>query len=358
MVKSLSNAARPLLRRRRADVRHSTTRKRSSGQSIVELVIILPVLLLMVMAALDMGRLFLGWVVLNNAARVGANYAALHPDAWGTPGNAAEQTTYSDLVTGARDDAAISLAGCDTAAVPDPAFPTGKDLGDYAEVVLDCTFNPITPIIGDVFASSGNTLGVTARSVFPIRSGLIAGSAVTPPPSCLTAFSLQPVPPVDTETAVQFTDETPGSASGWIWDFGDETGSAVQDPTHTYSNPGTYTVKLQSNSNGIPCTPDQDDVTVVEPPPTPDPSSSPGPSPSVAPSPSPTPGCVIPSFIGDKKNTAQPTWNSAGFSTTVQLDPNVNQNQNWTIEYQSIVGGQGAPCNVTITISPDVEGPA
>ena len=324
---------------------------RSRGQSIVELVIILPVLLLIVMAALDMGRVFLGWVVLNNAARVGANYAALHPDAWGSPGNAAEQTTYSNLVTGARNDAAISLTDCDTASIPDPAFPNGKDIGDYAIVVLDCTFTPITPIIGDVFASSGNALGVTARSVFPIRSGVIAGSAVTPPPSCLTEFSFE-VDPVDT-LVVQFTDETPATASGWIWNFGDTYGAAVQNPSKTYAAAGTYTVELRSNSNGVPCTPDTDSVTVAEPTPTPDPDATATPVPTDTPAPTATPACQIPSFIGDKKNTAQATWDAANFSTAVALDPAANQNANWTIESQSIVGGQGAPCNVTIVISPD-----
>lgn len=31
---------------------------------------------------------------------------------------------------------------------------------------------------------------------------------------------------------------------GWEWDFGDETGSTAQDPTHTYTIAGTYTVSL------------------------------------------------------------------------------------------------------------------
>jgi hypothetical protein len=319
----------------------------------VELVIILPVLLLLVMGALDLGRVFYGWVVLNNAARVGANYAALHADAWGSPADVADQTTYTNLVTGARNDAAVSLDDCAAAPVPAPGFPNGTSLGDYAEVVLSCTFNPITPIIGDIFASGGGAFNVTARSVFPIRSGIIAGAAVTPPPSCLTDFTWTVDP--DDSLTVSFTDATPATASGWIWDFGDVLGSFNQNPSHTYTDPGTYTVELQSNSNGTPCTPDQDTITVVEPPPSPDPSSSPDPSPSIEPT--ATPGCVVPSFIGVRKNNAQATWDAAFFTTSVQLDPDANPNANWNIQFQSIVGGQGAPCNVTITISPDVGGP-
>ena len=334
---------------------HDAKRK-SRGQSIVEFAIILPVLLLMVLAALDLGRAFLGWVVLNNAARVGANYAALHPDAWGTPGDSADQATYSSLVADARDDASIALSACN-AAVPSPAFPTGTDIGDFSEVVLECDFNPITPIIGDLF--TGGTVTVSARSVFPIRSGLIAGAAVTPPPSCLTDFTWA-VDSADSLT-YDFTDATPPTATGWIWDFGDTFGSAVQDPSHTYSAGGTYTVELQSYSNGTYCSPREVEITVVEPPPSPDPDSSPEASPSADPSPSvepsPTPGCEVPSFIGERKNDAQQIWDDEGFTTTVELDPDANQNQNWYIQFQSLVAGQGSPCNSPIVISPDATGP-
>lgn len=338
----------------RPDARAVAARSgRSRGQSIVELVIILPVLLLMVMVALDMGRLFMGWVVLNNAARVGSNYAALYPDAWGTPGNATQQAQYATLLTDARDDSAMALAGCDTAAVPAPAFPTGKDVGDYAEVILDCDFTPLTPIIGDVFASTGNKLGVTARSVFPIRTGSIAGAATTPPPSCLAAFTWSIDP--GNSLRVNFTDTTPPTAAGWIWNFGNATGAATQNPSKTYNSGGTYTVELQANSNGTQCTPYQEDITVVEPPPSPDPSASPGPSPSTAPPPSAAP-CVVPSFIGEKRRDAQGIWDPP-FTTTVLLDPDANPNQNWTIQSQSLVGGQAAPCNASITISPDSPAP-
>jgi PKD repeat protein len=321
----------------------------------VELVIILPVLLLMVMVALDMGRLFMGWVVLNNAARVGSNYAALYPDAWGTPGNATQQARYATLLTDARDDSAIALSGCDTAAVPAPAFPTGKDVGDFAEVVLTCDFTPLTPIIGDVFASTGNKLGVTARSVFPIRNGVIAGAAVTPPPSCLAAFTSAIDP--GNSLKVDFTDTTPPTASGWIWSFGDGFGAATQNPSHTYNSGGTYTVELQVTSNGTRCTPLPDDITVVEPPPTPDPSASPGPSPSATPSPTAEPPCVVSSFIGEKRRDAQDIWDAANFTTTVLLDPDASTTANWTIQSQSLVGGQDAPCNASVTISPDTAAP-
>jgi len=44
--------------------------------------------------------------------------------------------------------------------------------------------------------------------------------------------------------AVNFTDQSFGTIETWTWDFGDDTGSEIQNPTHTYIDPGTYTVTL------------------------------------------------------------------------------------------------------------------
>jgi PKD repeat protein len=52
---------------------------------------------------------------------------------------------------------------------------------------------------------------------------------------------------------VQFTDQTVSTAgiSTWKWDFGDGATSVLQNPTHTYNFPGTYTVKLTAtDANG------------------------------------------------------------------------------------------------------------
>ncbi|MGB9926845.1 MAG: PKD domain-containing protein [Methanosarcina sp.] len=52
-------------------------------------------------------------------------------------------------------------------------------------------------------------------------------------------------------TPVKFTDLSENAIS-WKWDFGDGSGSTKQNPTHTYSETGIYTVSLTvSNPNGI-----------------------------------------------------------------------------------------------------------
>jgi gliding motility-associated-like protein len=40
-----------------------------------------------------------------------------------------------------------------------------------------------------------------------------------------------------------------GSLNAWQWDFGDNTNSALQNPTHLYAAPGNYTVQLIATSN-------------------------------------------------------------------------------------------------------------
>ncbi len=67
-------ASESLNRRRR--------RRHRRGQSLVEFALVLPVLMLLLLIGIDFGRVFLGWVTLNNVVRDGANFAALHPTAW------------------------------------------------------------------------------------------------------------------------------------------------------------------------------------------------------------------------------------------------------------------------------------
>lgn len=156
-------------------------RQRTRGQSLVELALILPVILLIVLVAIDFGRAFSGYVTLTNATRIGANYAASHPTAWDTPGNP-DRDEYEELIL--RD---TDVANCDL--VPEepvaPKFTDGSDtgtsstdVGDRVDVGLSCTFQPITPIISAIVGSS---LMMSANSDFAVRAGTVAGVPIPPP---------------------------------------------------------------------------------------------------------------------------------------------------------------------------------
>ena len=162
LIPQLRSHAHPSDPPRHRDRRRSARRGSSRGQSLVEFAMALPVLLFLTLIALDFGRVYLGYINLQNMARIAANYAANNPDAWGSPADAAVQTRYESQVLG---DA--SASNCDLPVksgkpvVPDPVFVDGTGdgvatgLGDSVRVQLSCRFAVITPVISNLFGGSG-----------------------------------------------------------------------------------------------------------------------------------------------------------------------------------------------------------
>jgi len=175
-------------------------RPRTRGQALVEFAVILPVLALLLLMAVDFGRVFYGWVALNNMARAGANFAALNPTGWSGSGNATTQAEYQTRMS--QDASAIDCTL--PAALPSPSFinqvgtADPHELGDAAEVKLSCQFHLLTPLVGNLLGG-GVTLG--ADAIFPIRQGQIANAPVvpviptpTPVPTPTPATSATPAP--------------------------------------------------------------------------------------------------------------------------------------------------------------------
>ena len=64
---------------------------------------------------------------------------------------------------------------------------------------------------------------------------------------------------------VDFTDLSAGNITAWDWDFGDGGSSSAANPSHEYSNPGTYPVSLTvSGPGGTDTKTEQDFITVYE----------------------------------------------------------------------------------------------
>lgn len=169
------------LSRHRPRVDSPRATRRSAGQALAEFAIVIPVLLLLVLVAIDFGRMLYGWVILQNSARIGANFAGLYPEGWESPGDAALRLEYEQLIE--KD---LNTANCVSGATPpDPVFMDGPDsadpagppdtaynVGDSVRVDLACTFSPLTPIVSSVV---GNNFQLAAGFTFRIRSGDVTG---------------------------------------------------------------------------------------------------------------------------------------------------------------------------------------
>jgi PKD repeat protein len=240
----------PPFRRRSQDSAPSPRgRGKSRGQSLVEFALILPVLMLILLITIDFGRVYLGWVTLNNAARIAANYAASGQP----PLTTAQQIEYRAVVASETKGINCDLPN----PIPNPTYPgsTGTIVGGRAVVALSCSFNLITPFLGNIFP--GGVVAVGASADFPIRSGVLANVAPgqTLPPLLPPNQDFTPTPatgPFPLTVTVTLGPQLGGPAQTWDWSFGDgTTASQVLQPSHTYTTPATATYPVTlTETNG------------------------------------------------------------------------------------------------------------
>lgn len=69
-------------------------------------------------------------------------------------------------------------------------------------------------------------------------------------------------------TGFAFTDRSTGPVTSWLWNFGDGSGSNLQNPTRVYPNPGTFVVSLTVTGNGGVQSSKQTTISVTSPSPT------------------------------------------------------------------------------------------
>ena len=247
-------------------------RDRTLGQSLVEFALLFPVLLLIVMVGLDFGRIYLGWVNLNNTARIAANFAATNAIALAGTGPVHDSAVARYRLLVANDATAINCT-LNPNPIPDPAatpadlaklFPGGTGLGATAHVGIDCDFGVITPVISNIL---GSVITVSASADFPIRQGLVAGGGGGGPGGVEALFSAFPLSG-DLPLTVTFTDFSTGSPTSYKWDYQDDGIIDSTSPTgnsFTYTTPGTYTIWLIV-SNGLSTDDETHTVNVTSPP--------------------------------------------------------------------------------------------
>ena len=155
------------------------------------------------------------------------------------------------------------------------------DIYDYGTFSLTRTVNIITATAGaggsispsgdvQVAAGGSQTFTITPNAGYSISNVLVDGVSVGAGPSytfsniqanhTIAAYFGAVPAPVANFTAdtvrgplplsVNFSDQSTGSINSWAWSFGDGGSSTAQDPSHTYSSSGTYTVSLTVTGPG------------------------------------------------------------------------------------------------------------
>lgn len=225
----------------------------------------LPILLFLTLTALDFGRVYLGYINLQNMARIAANYAANNPSAWDATPSADVQLKYRNqiLADAAATNCSLPVDGSGVAVVPTPTFTDRNgngsisDLGDTAEVQIACTFRIITPGVSNVV---GGSVKVAAASRFPVKSGMTSkgaggggGSAPNAAFSGNGVITSVAAPSTISGLApfiVEFRDTSGGNPTSWRWTFSDDaTVTTAQDPLfHTFTSAGTYVVTMTATN--------------------------------------------------------------------------------------------------------------
>lgn len=91
-------------------------RRVDRGQNLVELAIVMPLLLLILMGVIDLGRAFHAYIVVENAAREAARYGASHPSQL-TGADSAEERAITEATNAGISPVTVSvqkLSGSDT----------------------------------------------------------------------------------------------------------------------------------------------------------------------------------------------------------------------------------------------------
>jgi Flp pilus assembly protein TadG len=137
-------------------IKYRNTTKRPSGQALIEFALVLPLLLVLIISAIEIGRLFFTKIVVTNAAREGAYYYATNP-------SSTDLTTLrSRAEMAARAEAANSGVAIDNVTF----FATGTGSFSKIEVTVNSTVEDllILRVLGNVFAITGGYENFTLSS--------------------------------------------------------------------------------------------------------------------------------------------------------------------------------------------------
>jgi cell division septation protein DedD len=378
----------------------ASQRTKSRGQSLAELALFLPLIIVVLLIAVDVGRVYLGWVTLTNVARIGANFAAQNPSAWEGTGDPTVQLRYRTLM--AKDSSSIDCTLPST--MPAPTFvDSSYNVGSRVGVTLNCSFALITPLLSNLVGDGAGHISVGSTAIFTIRTGSINGVVVDAnnPTATPTETATPTQTAVDTPTPTPTDTPTPTPTSTTTLAPG-QTPTPTPDPTATSTATPTphppdisfygSSTSTDASGGGPPGSINEGQIVGIVTLPINFTNTTTGPQGnchwdfgdgnssnacsgtvshtyntrgtynvtltvdgySLTRSAYVLVGCQVPSFSGVRKNSAASIWANAGFTSGNMTF--LSGNGNYKISYQSLVGGlvnpNGGCSGATIQVGP------
>jgi Flp pilus assembly protein TadG len=124
------------------------------GQALVELALVLPLLLVLLMGVVDVGRIVFMQIALRDAAQEGATYAAFESVPASTVGNRVRTSSNAPEVTAAAVTIACTVA-------PAPGTVTVTVSYDLPLIT------PLAQVLGATFPLSASSTGTNFQSRCP-----------------------------------------------------------------------------------------------------------------------------------------------------------------------------------------------
>lgn len=161
--------------------------------------------------------------------------------------------TWGDLESCANDDGFTDTPNCDGpnffcdyTATSCGSLDQIENFMDYADCPTMFSAQQVAYMTQILNTNYNSFQGIAGRASLQNSNGCTAAGGNPP----VAAFIANPNPAQVNQT-VSFTDQSTNSPTQWSWTFGDGGTSTSQNPTHSYSAPGTYPVTLTAtNADG------------------------------------------------------------------------------------------------------------
>ncbi len=193
--------------------RRLRTGHRQRGQALVELALVTPILMILLLSAVDLGRMFYARISVTNAAREAALVAADTPTSWSAGGACSSSNRVMCAALREPNGSMVTVAASDVSLTCSPSCT--KTLGTRVTVTVTGHFSVLTPLL---WAFTGQDLSFAGRAVadvviFPTGAAVptpLATGTVAPTPTPTSAPTPTPTPaPTGTATPTATPSPTP-----------------------------------------------------------------------------------------------------------------------------------------------------